>query len=172
MANAATPCEETLMPYLIPPRTPLTPEQVKRAFGYVLAPQMAGGSASPGGRKQTRSWRSSSCGWLRKSTGPSRPWTGTPTRVRTPSRWTRSSARCCPCCGAPPPRRRASRAGSSAHGEHHPGPDHEDTADTLPDGGASAVEAQRWARDAPTPPTSVGAGPVPQAAASAVLCCA
>ncbi|MFD3762533.1 hypothetical protein [Streptomyces sp. NPDC058622] len=32
------------MPYLIPPRTPLTPEQVERAFDYLLALQMGGGS--------------------------------------------------------------------------------------------------------------------------------
>ncbi|MFE1198540.1 hypothetical protein ACFW6E_38315 [Streptomyces olivaceoviridis] len=32
------------MPYLIPPRTPLTPEQVKRGFDYLLALQMGGGN--------------------------------------------------------------------------------------------------------------------------------
>ncbi|GHB32540.1 hypothetical protein [Streptomyces chryseus] len=32
------------MPYLIPPRTPLTPEQVERAFDYLLALQTGGGS--------------------------------------------------------------------------------------------------------------------------------
>ncbi|MET9834542.1 hypothetical protein ABZ078_35810 [Streptomyces sp. NPDC006385] len=36
------------MPYLIPPRTPLTPEQVERAFDYVLALQMGGGEAIAG----------------------------------------------------------------------------------------------------------------------------
>ncbi|MGW6945059.1 hypothetical protein ACWGF3_39445 [Streptomyces xanthophaeus] len=32
------------MPYLIPPRTPLTPKQVERAFDYLLALQTGGGS--------------------------------------------------------------------------------------------------------------------------------
>lgn len=36
------------MPYLIPPRTPLTPEQVERAFDYLLALQMGGGAAVAG----------------------------------------------------------------------------------------------------------------------------
>ncbi|WP_051798526.1 hypothetical protein [Streptomyces sp. NRRL S-337] len=36
------------MPYLIPPRTPLMPEQVERAFDYVLALQMGGGGAIAG----------------------------------------------------------------------------------------------------------------------------
>ncbi|MFD6478985.1 hypothetical protein ACFWEH_36350 [Streptomyces anulatus] len=36
------------MPYLIPPRTPLTPEQVERGFGYLLALQMGGGAAVAG----------------------------------------------------------------------------------------------------------------------------
>lgn len=31
------------MPYLIPPRTPLTEEQVERAFDYVIALQLGGG---------------------------------------------------------------------------------------------------------------------------------
>lgn len=37
------------MPYLIPYRTPLTPEQAERGFDYLLALQM-GGSASVAGR--------------------------------------------------------------------------------------------------------------------------
>lgn len=32
------------MPHLIPPRTPLTPEQVERGFDYLLALQMGGGA--------------------------------------------------------------------------------------------------------------------------------
>ncbi|MFI9060135.1 hypothetical protein ACIGXQ_37400 [Streptomyces anulatus] len=36
------------MPYLIPPRTPLTPEQVERGFDYLLALQMGGGAAVAG----------------------------------------------------------------------------------------------------------------------------
>ncbi|MFF7845191.1 hypothetical protein ACFZC6_41595 [Streptomyces ossamyceticus] len=36
------------MPYLIPPRTPLTPEQVERGFDYLLALQMGGGDAIAG----------------------------------------------------------------------------------------------------------------------------
>lgn len=47
VGTAITP-EETLMPYLIPPRTPLTPEQVEQAFDYLLAPQMGGGAAIAG----------------------------------------------------------------------------------------------------------------------------
>ncbi|MFE2168899.1 hypothetical protein ACFXB3_28180 [Streptomyces sp. NPDC059447] len=42
--TAITPVEETSMPYLIPPRTQLTPEQVERAFDYLLALQGGGGS--------------------------------------------------------------------------------------------------------------------------------
>lgn len=48
MVNAAPPCEEALLPYLISPRTPLAPAQVERALDYVLALRMAGGSAIPG----------------------------------------------------------------------------------------------------------------------------
>ncbi|MGW1769810.1 hypothetical protein ACWCQL_37915 [Streptomyces sp. NPDC002073] len=36
------------MPYLIPVRTPLTPEEVDRAFGYLLALQMGGGNCASG----------------------------------------------------------------------------------------------------------------------------
>jgi hypothetical protein len=36
---------ETLMPYLVPPRTPLSPEQVHRAFAYLMALH-AGGCAA------------------------------------------------------------------------------------------------------------------------------
>ncbi|MEU7151147.1 hypothetical protein AB0B15_24450 [Streptomyces sp. NPDC045456] len=36
------------MPYLIPPRTPLTPEQVERGFDYLLALQTGGGAAVAG----------------------------------------------------------------------------------------------------------------------------
>ncbi|MEH0420542.1 hypothetical protein [Streptomyces sp. B21-083] len=36
------------MPYLIPSRTPLTPEQVERGFDYLLTLQMGGGSAVAG----------------------------------------------------------------------------------------------------------------------------
>ncbi|MEU9298537.1 hypothetical protein [Streptomyces sp. NPDC048266] len=36
------------MPYLIPPRTLLTPEQVKRGFDYLLPLQMGGGAAVAG----------------------------------------------------------------------------------------------------------------------------
>lgn len=36
------------MPYLIPPRTPLTPEQAERGFDYLLALQMGGGAAVAG----------------------------------------------------------------------------------------------------------------------------
>lgn len=36
------------MPYLIPPRTPLTPEQVERVFDYLLALEMGGGAAVAG----------------------------------------------------------------------------------------------------------------------------
>lgn len=36
------------MPYLIPPRTPLTPEQVELGFDYLLALQMGGGPAVAG----------------------------------------------------------------------------------------------------------------------------
>lgn len=36
------------MPYLIPPRTPLTPEEVDRAFDYLLALQMGGGNYASG----------------------------------------------------------------------------------------------------------------------------
>ncbi|WP_327372404.1 hypothetical protein OG393_00040 [Streptomyces sp. NBC_01216] len=36
------------MPYLIPPRTPLTPKQVERGFDYLLALQMGGGAAVAG----------------------------------------------------------------------------------------------------------------------------
>ncbi|MET9294849.1 hypothetical protein [Streptomyces sp. NPDC003077] len=36
------------MPYLIPPRTPLLPEQVERGFDYLLALQMGGGAAVAG----------------------------------------------------------------------------------------------------------------------------
>ncbi|MFK0050102.1 hypothetical protein ACIQU4_39555 [Streptomyces sp. NPDC090741] len=36
------------MPYLIPARTPLTPEEVDRAFDYILALQMDGGNYASG----------------------------------------------------------------------------------------------------------------------------
>ncbi|OKK16281.1 hypothetical protein AMK16_26885 [Streptomyces sp. CB00455] len=36
------------MPYLIPGRTPLTPEEVDRAFDYLLALQMGGGNYASG----------------------------------------------------------------------------------------------------------------------------
>ncbi|MEU6184195.1 hypothetical protein [Streptomyces coeruleorubidus] len=36
------------MPYLIPPRTPLTPEQVERGFDYLQALQMGGGASVAG----------------------------------------------------------------------------------------------------------------------------
>ncbi|MEV5434106.1 hypothetical protein [Streptomyces sp. NPDC052701] len=36
------------MPYLPPPRTPLTPDQVERGFDYLLALQMGGGAAVAG----------------------------------------------------------------------------------------------------------------------------
>jgi hypothetical protein len=36
------------MPYLIPFRTPLTPEQVEQGFDYLLALQMGGGAAVTG----------------------------------------------------------------------------------------------------------------------------
>ncbi|MCX5078608.1 hypothetical protein OHA84_37115 [Streptomyces sp. NBC_00513] len=36
------------MPYLIPPRTPLTPGEVDRAFDYLLALQMGGGNHASG----------------------------------------------------------------------------------------------------------------------------
>lgn len=36
------------MPYLIPSRTPLTPEQVERGFDYLLTLQMGGGAAVAG----------------------------------------------------------------------------------------------------------------------------
>ncbi|MEU8544720.1 hypothetical protein AB0C52_32785 [Streptomyces sp. NPDC048717] len=36
------------MPYLIPSRTPLTPDQVERGFDYLLALQMGGGGAVAG----------------------------------------------------------------------------------------------------------------------------
>ncbi|MFJ3608508.1 hypothetical protein ACIPVA_37610 [Streptomyces anulatus] len=36
------------MPYLIPPRTPPTPEQAERGFDYLLALQMGGGAAVAG----------------------------------------------------------------------------------------------------------------------------
>ena len=36
------------MPYLIPSRTPLTPEQVERGFAYLLALQAGGGAAVAG----------------------------------------------------------------------------------------------------------------------------
>ncbi|MEU1940473.1 hypothetical protein ACH49O_41415 [Streptomyces coeruleorubidus] len=36
------------MPYLIPSRTPLTPEQVERGFDYLLALQTGGGAAVAG----------------------------------------------------------------------------------------------------------------------------
>ncbi|MFI8425988.1 hypothetical protein [Streptomyces sp. NPDC085479] len=36
------------MPYLIPSRTPLTPEQVKRGFDYLLALQTGGGTYAAG----------------------------------------------------------------------------------------------------------------------------
>ncbi|MFH9118384.1 hypothetical protein [Streptomyces globisporus] len=36
------------MPYLIPPRTPLTPDQVERGFHYLLALQTGGGAAVAG----------------------------------------------------------------------------------------------------------------------------
>ncbi|MEU6965965.1 hypothetical protein [Streptomyces chrestomyceticus] len=68
------------MPYLIPSRTPLTPQQVERGFDYLLALQTGVALWSPGGRKRTRSWRSSCCGWPRTSSGPSRPRTGRPRR--------------------------------------------------------------------------------------------
>lgn len=36
------------MPYLIPSRTPLTPEQVERGFDYLLALQTGGGTYAAG----------------------------------------------------------------------------------------------------------------------------
>ncbi|MDX3369628.1 hypothetical protein PV387_26995 [Streptomyces sp. ME02-6987-2C] len=36
------------MPYLIPSRTPLTPDQVERGFDYLLARQMGGGASVAG----------------------------------------------------------------------------------------------------------------------------
>lgn len=42
--TATTPVEDIPMPYLIPPRSPLTPEQVERAFEYLLGLQGEGGS--------------------------------------------------------------------------------------------------------------------------------
>jgi hypothetical protein len=47
--TAATRKQEKLMPYLVPPRTPLTPEQVDRAFAYLMALE-AGGGAGVAGR--------------------------------------------------------------------------------------------------------------------------
>lgn len=49
--TAAANEQETLMPYLVPPRTPLTPEQVHRAFAYLMALE-AGGGANVAGREQ------------------------------------------------------------------------------------------------------------------------
>lgn len=51
MTGTATANEqETLMPYLVPPRTPLTPEQVDRAFSYLMALE-AGGGTNVAGRE-------------------------------------------------------------------------------------------------------------------------
>ncbi|MFE1453405.1 hypothetical protein [Streptomyces olivaceoviridis] len=41
------------MPYLIPPRTPLTPEQVEQGFDYLLALQTGGGSYAAGRTEAT-----------------------------------------------------------------------------------------------------------------------
>ncbi|MFF7199136.1 hypothetical protein ACIOC1_34005 [Streptomyces sp. NPDC088197] len=52
MTGTATASEqETLMPYLVPPRTPLTPEQVHRAFAYLMALE-AGGGGGVAGREE------------------------------------------------------------------------------------------------------------------------
>ncbi len=78
------------MAYLIPSRTPPTPQQAERDFDYLMALQTGGAAPqSPGGRTQPRSRRSSCCGWPRTSSDPPRPRTGRPNRARTPSRWTR-----------------------------------------------------------------------------------
>jgi hypothetical protein len=47
--TAATTRElETLMPYLVPTRIPLTPEQVERAFAYLMALEAGGGAGVAG----------------------------------------------------------------------------------------------------------------------------
>ncbi|MEE4543940.1 hypothetical protein V2S66_18425 [Streptomyces sp. V4-01] len=56
--TAAAEEQETLMPYLVPLRTPLTPEQVDRAFTYLMALEAGGGANVAGARRLTRSCRS------------------------------------------------------------------------------------------------------------------
>ncbi|MEU2793965.1 hypothetical protein [Streptomyces sp. NPDC007100] len=58
------------MPYLIPFLTPLTPQQVEQGFDYLLARRRVAAPLSPGGRQQTRSWRSSCCAWPRNIIWP------------------------------------------------------------------------------------------------------
>ncbi|MFB7116144.1 hypothetical protein [Streptomyces sp. NPDC056291] len=104
------------MPYLIPSRTPLTPEQVEWGFDYLLTLQMGGGAAVAG-----RADAELAFVLLRLAEDIVWPVTavdGPATRARTPSPWTKSGACCCPHCGtgrgSPPPRqRRVSHAASS-----------------------------------------------------------
>ena len=49
--TAAANAQEKPMPYLVPPRTPLTPEQVERAFAYLMALE-AGGGGGVAGREE------------------------------------------------------------------------------------------------------------------------
>ncbi len=107
------------MPYLIPARTPLTPEEVDRAFDYLLALQMGGGNYASG---RTPATPELAFLLLRLAENIVFPVTGVlgdgePHADSFPG--TRSGASCCPPCGtgrATPPLRPcwASPAASSA----------------------------------------------------------
>ncbi len=64
------------MPYLIPPRTPLTPEQVELGFDYLLALQMGGGTAVAGRAEADPGLAFVLLRLAEDIVGPPRPWTG------------------------------------------------------------------------------------------------
>ncbi|MFJ9078140.1 hypothetical protein ACIRO3_23280 [Streptomyces sp. NPDC102278] len=84
------------MPYLIPARTPLAPEEVDRTFDHLLALQMGGGIYAS---DRTPNTPELAFLLLRLAENIVFPTTGaTRSRTRTPSPWTRSGASCCPPC--------------------------------------------------------------------------
>lgn len=108
------------MPYLIPPRTPLTPDHVEQGASTTSWHSIrAAGTTSPAARRPLQSWPAYCCGSPRTSSTPSRESWATGSLTRTPSPRTRPGASCCPPCGTgratPPPRPCwASPAASSA----------------------------------------------------------
>jgi hypothetical protein len=109
------------MPYLIPSRTPLPPEQVERGFDYLLALQMGGGAAAGRGHHLARHGRGRGgrpvLGLLRTERG----------RVRAAVRALQDWARDSPTTATPGIARSIIRFTVNVI----PDPDDEDTADTL-----------------------------------------